>query len=287
MFAILALLGVLCIFLGFILFVVGGFRVSVLWGLIVLFLPSVLSFLAGLAGSAMGLMDTSWFLGVITLLSLLPWLVFMGLHWDKAKNGFLLYLAGLVFLAASVVSIDPDTKKKIATYAVASATQSGQPLPQAISDWLEIKKPAAPEKPGTPGTPGTAGAPGATGVSDSPAGKPVAAPAAGSAPVAAAAAGLENEAQVTAAVAELHDRAAKLKTRKDLLKGSPDQLAVTALAEDIKQFNDRLKVVTQRQVELKMIPPPAPTPTPGPVIPATVVIPPSTPAPAPVAPKKK
>ena len=47
MFAILALLGAFCIFVGFILFVVGGFRVSVLWGLIVLFLPSVLSFAAG------------------------------------------------------------------------------------------------------------------------------------------------------------------------------------------------------------------------------------------------
>jgi hypothetical protein len=58
------------------------------------------------------------------------------------------------------------------------------------------------------------------------------------------------------------------------------------LAEDIKAFNERLKAVTARQVELKMIPAPPPSPTPGPAIPPTVVIPPSTPAPSP-APKKK
>ena len=280
MFAILALLGAFCIFVGFILFVVGGFRVSVLWGLIVLFLPSVLSFAAGLIGTAMDLMNTSWWIGVIMFVSLLPWLVFMGLHWDKAKNGFLLYVAGCVFFAASIVSIDARTKKEFAGWLVVTAAQNGQPIPPAISDWLDIKKPAAADKPGTPG------APVVPGVADSTAGKPAAAPVAGAAPVAAVAVGLENEAQVTAAVAELHDRAAKLKARKDLLKGSPDQLAVAALAEDIKQFNERLKVVTQRQVELKMIPAPPPTPTPGPVIPATVVIPPSTPAPT-VAPKKK
>ncbi len=140
--ALLALLGVLCLLVGFVLFVIGGFRVSVLWGLIVLFLPTVLSFAAGFIGAATDLVNASWWIWFAILLSFLPWFAFMALHWEKAKNGFLMYFAGMVFFAAAVISIDADTKQKLAAGALAYAAKSGQPLPPAISDWLGIKKPA-------------------------------------------------------------------------------------------------------------------------------------------------
>ena len=163
---ILALLGVLCLLVGFVLFVVGGFRVSVVWGLVVLFLPTILSFAGGFVGAALDLVNTSWWIGVAILVSFLPWLAFMSMHWDKAKNGFLLYAAGIVFFAAALVSIDAGTKQKIAAVALASSAKSGQPLPPAISDWLGIKKPAA-----TADQPGPAAAPGAR--SDAPGGAPI------------------------------------------------------------------------------------------------------------------
>lgn len=274
MFLLLAALGAICCFVGFILFVVAGFRVSVLWGLIALFLPFLLSFGGNILGAILGLSGTPWWFWLTQIVFFLPWIVLMAMHWDKAKNGFMMYFAGVVFFAAAIVSIDAESKQKIAVFLQAS----GQPIPGAMADWLGIKKAgAATDKPGTAGAPN--GSPGAAG-----AGLDKATSDASALPVAVAT-GLETQEQVLAAVAELNDRAAKLKARKDMLKGSPDQLALNQLTADIKAFNERLKVVTAREVELKMIPAPTPTPPPAPAIPTTVVIPQSTPTPPP--PKKK
>src|SRR5262249_54144571 len=175
----------------------------------------------------------------------------------------------------AIVSIDAETKQKMAVWMQAT----GQPIPPAMSDWLGIKKAGASDKPGAPGAPGAAAA-----ANGAPA---KAAPDAPAAPPSPAALGLETPDQVLAAVAELNDRAAKLKARKDMLKGSADQVGLAQLADDIKSFNERLKMVTAREVELKMIPAPTPTPPPAPAIPTTVVIPQSTPAPAPPSPPRK
>ena len=271
---LLAGLGGLCIFVGGILFIVGGFRVSVVWGLVALFLPALLFFAAKIGGASFGMGDASWWLPLCILLLFLPWVCLMALHWDKAKNGFLMCFAGLVFWAAGLVSADAQSKQQITVWWRAT----GYPIPQFASDWLGIK-PAATTA-GKPGSPN--GGPDAQAGSGGNA-KPADAP---TAPVATEPTGLETQEQVLAAVAELNDRATKLRARKELMRGSPDQMAQAQLAEEIKAFNDRLKLVTAREVELKMIPPPSPTPPPAPAIPTTVVIPASTPAPTPT-PKKK
>src|SRR5262249_3842919 len=146
--------------------------------------------------------------------------------------GFMMYFAGVVFYAAAIVSIDADTKQKMAVWMQAT----GQPIPPAMADWLGIKKAASTDKPGAPGATGTAANPGAAPAS--------ATPDVTAAPASAATLGLETPEQVLAAVAELNDRAAKLKARKDMLKGSADQVGLAQLAEDIKAFNERLRAVT-------------------------------------------
>ena len=290
MFAILVLLGILSIFFGAIVYIIGGFRESVIWGLILLFLPLLLSIVGVVLGGLLGMSESTWWLATVSFVPLLPWLVFLFMHWEKAKNGFLMGVAGLVFFAAAGVTMTPETKQQLAAAAVASAAKSGQPLPPALADLLGIKPPATTAKGAVPGT--AAAAPAGAGKVDpaAPLAKPPIAtdPALAALPVAQA--NLETEAQVGAALAEINDRSRKLMARKEALRNSPDQPALFALAEDIKAFNERLKFVTARQSELNAGKPgassPGPTPAATPVapsaapaIPPTVVIPASTPAP--------
>lgn len=250
-FTILLLLGTLCLLIGTIVLIVGGFQQSIGWGLAVLFLP-----LAGL--------------------------IFLFVHWEKGKNGFLLMVTGVIFYVAGYVAMPPNAKPALAAIV---AARTGQPIPTSLSG-LFGAKPAPPDARGGAPAP-AAGKVGST--------APAAAlPGATAVTAPNAPASLDNEAQVLAAVAELNDRAKPLMGRKEALKNSADQPAIFALAEDIKAFNERLKVVTTRQAELNQAktgvapaastaptPSPAPTMAPGasPVIPSTVVIPASTPAP--------
>ncbi len=252
MFTILLLLGAFCLLIGSIVLIVAGFQESIWWGLAILFLP-----FAGL--------------------------IFLFMHWERGKNGFLMMVAGIIFYAAAFVTMPPNAKPMIEALV---AAKTGQPLPASLSGLLG-GKPAVPDAK-TPAA-GTA-APAAS--TSAPAGAPAAA-------VSSAPATLETEAQVLAAVAELNDRAKALRARKEALRNSVDQPALFALTEDIKVFNERLKVVTTRQAELNqartgVVPasssPPATStvaaPPANPVIPSTVVIPAPTPGPSPV-PKKK
>ncbi len=264
--AVLILLGALCLLVGSVLYIVGSFRASFLWGCLVFLIPLAIS----IAAPFLGLYQYDWW-WIANLVIQLPSLAFLFMHWDKAKNGFLLIVTGWVFCAAAFFTMTNEVKQQIAALVVA---RSGQPLPPNVAAALGVKPTA------------TANAPGAAGATDAKTDAAASTVKPNSDSAAIPPGGLENEPQVLAAVAELNARAVKLKARKEFLKGSPDQMAVAALAEDIKVFNERLKAVTARQVELKMIPAPPPTPTPGPVIPPTVVIPPSTPTPPP-APKKK
>src|SRR5258708_32225061 len=167
MFAILALLGGFCLFVGFIVFIIGGFRVSVLWGLTVLFLPGLLTFGASILGAMLELTNLSWWLGVVLLIFFLPWVVFISMHWEKAKNGILLYVAGIGFFVAAGVSIAPKEKEQIAAVMVA---KSGQALPPAVADWLGVKPAASTDKPGTAG--GAGAKPGRPAPPGGPGGKP-------------------------------------------------------------------------------------------------------------------
>ena len=248
LFTILLLLATLCLLMGTIVLIVGGFQQSIGWGLAVLFLP-----FAGL--------------------------IFLFVHWEKGKNGFLLMVAGLIFYVAAYVAMPPSAKPALAAIV---AARTGQPIPTSLSG-LFGAKPAAPEaKGGTPAPAAGSTAPAAA--------FPVATAVTAPNPPAS----LDTEAQVLAALADLNDRAKSLMARKETLKNSADQPAIFALAEDIKSYNERLKVVTTRQAELNRAktgvapassaaptPSPAPTMAPGanPVIPSTVVIPASTPAP--------
>jgi hypothetical protein len=268
--AILFLLGALALLVGSILFIIGSFRASFLWGCLVFLIPLVV----GIAASFLGLVQYDWW-WMANLALQLPSLVFLFMHWDKAKNGFLLIVCGIIFYVAAFFTMTGEIKQQVGALMV---QRSGQPLPPALADLLGVKSAAAAAKPGTAGA--SDPKPGLPDASGNPAAKP------GSDSIGTAAGALDTEAQVLAVVAELNDRAAKLRARKEALKGSADQPAVAALAEEIRVFNERLKVVTAREVELKMIAAPTPTPTPGPTIPPTVVIPPSTPAASP-APKKK
>src|SRR5882757_825264 len=93
--AILFLLGALTLFVGYILFVVGSFRASFLWGCLVFLIPLV----AGIAAKFLNLMQYDWW-WMASLAIQLPSLVFLFMHWEKAKNGFLLMVSGIVFYVA-------------------------------------------------------------------------------------------------------------------------------------------------------------------------------------------
>ena len=252
MFTILLLLGAFCLLIGSIVLIVGGFQQSIGWGLAIIFIPFAS-------------------------------LIFLFMHWEKGKNGFLMMVAGLIFYAAAFVTMPPNAKPMIEALV---AARTGQAIPASLSGLLG-GKPAAPDAKAP-----AAGSAAPAASTAAPAGAPGAAVPSGPA-------SLETEAQVLAAVAELNDRAKALKARKEALRNSVDQPAVFALAEDIKAFNERLKVVTTRQTELNqartgVAPASAPAPSvapvvapaANPVIPSTVVIPASTRGPSPV-PKKK
>ncbi len=293
LFGLLVLLGAICLLIGAIVFIIGGFRESVAWGLILLFVP----ILGAVAGYFLGLLQTDWW-WMVNLSLHLPWLVFLFMRWEKAKSGFLLMITGLIFYAAAAFSFPAELKPALEA---AIVTKTGQPIPPQLAGWLGIKPAPAGAKGATPAAGAGKVDPGAM------AAKAVAAAVGVSTvqPASSASASLETDAQVRAALAELNDRAKTLMARKEGLKNSTDQPAIFALAEDIKVFNERLKVVTARQAELNQArnsaagsaPPtaataPAPTvaptaaPASSPVIPPTVVIPASTPAPA-APPKKK
>lgn len=257
-FTILLLLGVLCLLIGSIVLIVVGFKQSIWWGLAILFIP-------------------------------FSWLIFLVLHWEQGKNGFLMIVTGIIFYVAAFATMPPGAKPVIEALI---AARTGQPVPPALSGYLGTK-PAPADAKGGAATPAVGKAP--TSVST------VVTPVASTPAVVTTASSLETDTQVEAALVELNDRARTLMARKESLKNSTDQPAIFALAEDIKSFNERLKVVTARQAELNqgrapgaapVAAAPAASPTPstpppaGPVIPPTVVIPAPTPALTP-APKKK
>lgn len=284
LFGMLVLLGALCLLIGAIVFIIGGFRESAAWGLILLFVP----ILGPVAGYFLGILQTDWW-WMVNLALHLPWLVFLFMRWEKAKSGFLLMITGIIFYAAAAFSFPTELKPALEAAIVA---KTGQPVPPQLAGWLGLKSAA-------PGAKGAAPAAGVAKVDPGAmAAKAVAAavgvttiPPASSAPP-----NLDTDAQVGAALAELNDRAKSLMTRKEALKNSTDQPAIFALAEDIKAFNERLKLVTARQAELNQArnsaagsaapaasSAPAPTvaptaaPATNPVIPPTVVIPASAP----------
>src|SRR5476651_1545596 len=139
LFGILILLGALCLLIGAIVFIIGGFRESIAWGLILLFLP----ILGVAAGYFLGLLQTNWW-WIVNLSLHIPWVVFLIMRWEKAKSGFLMMVAGIIFYVAASFSIPTELKPALEAGIVA---QTGQPVPPQIAGWLGLK-------PGAPGAKG-------------------------------------------------------------------------------------------------------------------------------------
>lgn len=220
--ALLTTLGMIILFVGIIVFIVSAFRVSIVWGLCVLLLPG-----AGL--------------------------IFLLLNWGKARDGFIIVLVGIGLpLAAARLLLDAEDREKMATnvkeWVTNYVTSITSPDPFAAQN-KDKEQPGAAKKP-PPAIPqtqvldfssvGGAQAPTDVGIRTP---TTVVAPTAGL---------LENDVQVTAAMAELTQRGKELSRRKDEMKNA-SQAELIMLRTDIEGYNKRLAEVKAAEMRLFQI----------------------------------
>lgn len=221
--ALLTTLGIIILFVGIIVFIVSAFRVSLVWGFCVLFLPG-----AGL--------------------------IFLLLHWAKARDGFIIVLVGIGLpLAAARLLLVAEDREKMATDVrewvtnyVASIT-SPDPFAAKSKDKDQPDGAAKKPPPAIPQTQvldfssvGGAQAPTDVGIRTP---ITVVAPTAGL---------LENDVQVTAAMAELTQRGKELSRRKEEMKNA-SQAEIIMLRTDIESYNKRLTEVKAAEMRLFQI----------------------------------
>lgn len=209
--ALLSILGLLILLVGIVVFAVSAFRVSIGWGIAVLFV--------------------------------LPAPIFLLLNWGKARDGFLIVLVGLGLpLAAARLLLDAEDREKLQTSIKEYVVNLTSPDPFAAqnkdtaggsANSTGAKKPP----PAIPQTQvldfssvGGAQAPADVGIRTP---TTVIAPTAGL---------LENDVQVTAALAELTQKGKELARRKEQTASLPPAEQIL-LRTEIENYNKRLAEV--------------------------------------------
>ncbi len=216
--ALLIVLGVIILIIGWIVVIVAGFRVSFGWGAAALFPPG--------------------------------WLLFALLRWNKARDGVVIVVVGMLLpMAAFYLLVPVDDRDKFLSDARARLEQLRAPDPFA----------AAPGKPGSP----TAGGPqkqslppipqtqvldfSSVGGAAAPTDVAIRTPSTVVAPTQGL---LETEAQVTAALAELTKLSTALSGRKEQFKGTTNTAELLILKSEIDAYNKRLTEVRTAEVRL-------------------------------------
>lgn len=216
---LLSILGVLILLVGIVVFAVSAFRVSLGWGFAVLFV--------------------------------LPAPVFLLLHWSKARDGFVIVLVGLGLpLAAARLLLDAEDREKLQTdvrdWVTNYYTSLTSPDPFSAQGGAKSDASGAAKKP-PPAIPqtqvldfssvGGAQAPTDVGIRTP---TTVIAPTAGL---------LENEAQITAAYAELTQKSKELSRKKEQIASAPpaDQIL---LRNEIEAYNKRLGEVKAAELRI-------------------------------------
>ncbi len=210
---LLVILGAIISFIGWIAFIVAAFRVSIAWGLAVLLLLP-------LAGP-----------------------VFLLLHWGKARDGFLIALVGMALPPAAFYLLTPADDRD----------QALQKLRESIVQLLPFDDPFAAKTAGPNAAGGTETRKlppmipqtqvldfGSVGGAKAPTNLDLRTPTTVISPTQGL---LENEAQITAAMAELTKRSERLLQRKEALKNSTDQAEQMVLRSEIDEYNKRLNEV--------------------------------------------
>lgn len=246
--ALLATLGGIILLVGIVVFVVGAFRASIVWGALVLLPPLLIG--GVLAMGWLPLPSGLVVLGVIPLIGV----VFLLLKFDKAKDGLVIMIVGcLLPVAAAYLLIAADEREKLITSLKEMAANYTSPDPFAGNKTAGGEDKAGKSKKPPPAIPQTQVLDfSSVGGAQAPADVGIRTPTTVVAPTAGL---LENDVQVTAAFAELTQKSKELAQRKERLKGSNETAELIALKSEIESYNKRLaevRAAEQRIFAIKM-----------------------------------